>query len=114
MSVHVFTSITANYLPKARVLAYSVKRFLPGCIFHLQLADSVPEGLDLATEPFDFLMGVNDLGIVNPEQWLFKHSVVEACTGIKGFGLKKILASPDCSCVFYFDPDMVLLASPSR
>jgi len=110
MSVHVFTSITPNYLPKARVLAESVKRFLPNCLFHLQMVDSIPRDLTLEKEPFDSVMGIDDLGLDRPEQWLFKHSVVEACTGVKGFALKNLLSRQDSSAVLYLDPDIVVLA----
>jgi glycosyltransferase involved in cell wall biosynthesis len=110
MSVHVFTSITLNYLPKARVLAESVKRFLPDSIFHLQLMDPPPADFDLSGECFDAVIGIDDLGLKHPQRWMFKHSVVEACTGVKGFALKKLLSRRDCSAVLYFDPDIVVLA----
>ena len=110
MAVHVFTSITSNYLPKARVLAQSVERNLPGCVFHLLLVDTVPLGFDLRNEPFDFLIRTEDLGIQNAGQWMFQHSVVEACTGVKGFVLKRLLARRDCDAVLYFDPDIVVLS----
>jgi glycosyltransferase involved in cell wall biosynthesis len=110
MGSHIFTSITANYLPKARVLAHSLKRFHPSFRFHLVLSDATPPGFRLEDEPFDSLIGVADLGIPNLEQWLFKHSLVEVSTGIKGFALLKILAMPDCSEALYFDPDIVVLS----
>ena len=47
-----YTSITSNYIPKARVLAHSVKRAAPGSRFHLLLSDVPPAGFDLADEPF--------------------------------------------------------------
>jgi hypothetical protein len=106
---HVFTSIIANYIPKARVLANSVKRLHPELKFHLFLSDAIPPGFDLAQEPFDFLWTVDDLGIENPSQWVFQHSIVEVSTGIKGFALLKLLDLPDCFQVLYFDPDIVVL-----
>ena len=36
--MHVFTSITANYLPKAAALAHSVKRVHPEAMFHVVLS----------------------------------------------------------------------------
>src|SRR5262249_20641383 len=42
-SMHFFTSITTNYLPKARVLATSVKRFHPKAVFHLVCSDSLDD-----------------------------------------------------------------------
>src|SRR6266567_7355382 len=111
MSIRVFTSIAPNYLPKARVLAASVKRHMPECLFHVQIVDKLPDGFDLANEPFDSVGGIGDLGLNRPEQWLSMHSVVEACTGVKGFVLKSLLRRPDCSAVLYLDPGIVVLAS---
>ncbi len=110
MPIHVFTSITCNYLPKARVLAESLKRLHPDYVFHLVLVDTPPSWFRVEDELFDSLIGLGDLGIKNPEQWVFQHSVVEACTGVKGFAAAKLLARRDCSAVFYFDPDIVILS----
>ena len=75
--VYYFTSITANYLPKARILAKSVKRHDPNAVFFLVLSDKVPEGITLETEPFDSVLFIEDLGIPNPDSWIYKHTVVE-------------------------------------
>lgn len=107
-SIHAFTSITANYLPKARVLAHSIKRLSPQLRFHLLLNDDPPEGFALAEEPFDTLIGLADLGLAEQRQWLFGHSVVELCTAVKGFGFQYILDRHHAAKVFYFDPDIVV------
>jgi glycosyltransferase involved in cell wall biosynthesis len=114
MPVHIFTSATANYIPKARVLAQSVKRHHPQFRFHLVFPDAVPGGFRLEDEPFDALLTVADLGIENPEQWVFKHNLVELSTAVKGPALAKLLSLPDCSAVIYFDPDVVVLAPLDR
>ena len=57
----VFTSIAANYLPKARVLARSVKQVAPDAQFFLMLVDPAPDEFDLDAEPFDaqdFVAGI--------------------------------------------------------
>lgn len=105
--VHVFTSITANYLPKARVLAESIRRHGPGFRIHLVLCDEPPPGFDLALEPFDALITPADLGLDAPA-WLFSHSVVELCTAVKGPALQYILAAQGADKVFYFDPDIAV------
>ena len=110
MAIHVYTSVVSNYIPKARVLANSIKRFHPDVVFHLVLADDPPAQFQLDKEPFDSLITIANLGLENSEQWLFVHSLVEASTGVKGFALKAILQQQSCSEVFYFDPDMVVLA----
>ncbi len=61
--VHIFTSVTSNYIPKARVLAESVKRADPSVCFHLLLSDDPPVDFDLAAEPFDKLILVESLPI---------------------------------------------------
>ena len=61
----VFTSIAANYLPKARVLAESLKRTSPSTHFFLMLIDEPPSDFDLDQEPFDALITLHDLGIEN-------------------------------------------------
>jgi hypothetical protein len=107
-SIHLYTSITANYLPKARVLAESAKRVMPDCVFHLVLCDRYPDGLDWSTEPFDKLLTIDDLPIEQPSAWVFGHSVVELCTAVKGVAMCTIFDRYDAQCVFYFDPDMVI------
>lgn len=107
-SVHLFTSITANYLPKARTLAESAKRVMPECVFHLVLCDDYPADLDWESEPFDNLLQIRDLPIDNREAWVFGHSVVELCTAVKGTALRFILDAHAADKVFYFDPDMVI------
>ncbi len=110
MATHIYTSVVSNYIPKARVLAHSVKRFHPDFYFHLVLCDEPPPSFHIDEEPFDSLIRINDLGLARPEQWLFVHSTVEVCTGVKGLALKLILDAQSCSEAFYFDPDIVILA----
>ncbi|MBS3735239.1 MAG: glycosyl transferase [Phycisphaerae bacterium] len=108
--MHYFTSITANYLPKARVLAESVKRHNPDAAFYLMLADDPPGGFNLADEPFDALLGLEDLGIDNLDAWVFKHRVVELCTAVKGPAFVRIFEQAGADKVVYLDPDIVVLA----
>ncbi len=110
MATHIYTSVAANYLPKARVLAGSLKRFHPEFQFHVVLCDAVPEGFSLDREPFDSLLTLHDLGLENPEQWIFKHTLIELSTAVKGFALEKLLALPGCTEVLFFDPDVVVLS----
>jgi hypothetical protein len=48
MSTHIYTSIIANYIPKARVLAHSVKQRHPEAVFHLFISDALLAGFDFA------------------------------------------------------------------
>lgn len=109
-SVHAYTSITSNYLPKARVLAASVKRVDPSVQFHLMLCDDPPVGFDLEKEPFDSVITAESLPIENLSGWLFSHTVVELCTAVKGIALEVIFENKGADKVFYFDPDMVVFS----
>ena len=85
--MHIFTSITANYLPKAAALAHSVKRFHPEAIFHVVLSDDMPECAANTTAAFDSVINIRDLPIENISSWIFKHRLVELCTAVKGTAL---------------------------
>ena len=81
-----FTSITFNYLPKARVLAASVKRTHPDWKFVVCICDRLEDHLEfnIEEEPFDEVIWGEELQIDNIYSWMFKHSVVEICTAVKG------------------------------
>ena len=104
----IYTSIAANYLPKARVLARSVKRAAPEAQFTLLLVDGAPDGFELSSEPFDALITIDALGLENPLAWAFTHTIVELCTAVKGRAASQLLREPGIDRVFYFDPDMVV------
>jgi hypothetical protein len=103
-----FTSITSNYLPKARVLAESVRRHDPRARFHLLLSDTPPPGFALAEEPFDTCLGLEDLAIADHRRWAFMHSLVEMCTAVKGPGALEIIRRHRPEKLFYLDPDIVV------
>ena len=86
MPTHIYTSIAANYPPKARVLARSVKKFHSEFFFYVVLCDRVPDWFSLEDEPFDPPITIPDFGLSNPEAWIFKHTLVELSTAVKGFG----------------------------
>lgn len=107
---HAYTSITSNYLPKARVLAESIKQVDPSVTFHLVLSDDLPEDFDLEQEPFDTVIFAQSLPLENFDSWVFSHAVVELCTAVKGVVLEYIFDHYDADNVFYFDPDMVVFS----
>lgn len=107
---HLFTSITANYLPKARVLAQSAKRQPMNLCFHVLLCDDYPANANPAAEPFDSIINVTELPIPDREAWLFGHTVVEMCTAVKALGFLEIVRRFDAEKIFYFDPDMVIMS----
>jgi hypothetical protein len=110
MTVHVFSSAAFNYIPKARLLFSSLRKYHPEWKLHLALGDATHRGLNLSAEPFDTLMPIEDLGIPNWRGWAFCHTIVELCTAIKPFALQRLLQDSDCEKVLYFDPDIVLFS----
>ncbi|TDT92054.1 hypothetical protein [Pseudodesulfovibrio indicus] len=109
--IRVYSSFTKAYLPKARTLAKSLKALHPDWVFHAVFSDSLPEDFDLDAEPFDEMLGMADIGIEDSERWAFRHTVVELCTAVKGAALQHLLSLPDTDCVFYIDPDIMILNS---
>jgi hypothetical protein len=107
----VFTSITRNYLPKARVLARSVKQHCPGARFVLVLCDKENE----VGGPFDRVLTLHDLAlnVPNLEAWLFSHSIVELCTAVKGAAFLRLFETFPGANVIYLDPDIVVTADLS-
>lgn len=127
MAIYAFTSIALNYVPKARVLTTSLRRFHPEWRVCLLLAEPVPEPLRedcLRRGDVDEIITFEDLTINDEngtrltgqrlEQWIFKHSLVEFCTAIKGPCLDLLLRREDCEAALYFDPDIALFSRLER
>ena len=53
--MHFFTSVTTCYIPKARVLAKTLKEHNPDAIMHLVISDDLPKNFDIKNEMFDFV-----------------------------------------------------------
>jgi hypothetical protein len=109
----IYTSVTKSYLPKARVLAKSVKRFHPDWTFVLLYSDDLPVGFDLKQEPFDEVLTIEQLGIPNLKSWAFGHTVVELCTAVKGAAAEFLAQRPTVDKIMYIDPDIKLFSSLS-
>lgn len=109
----VYTSINRSYLPKARILAESLKRQHPDWQFAVLLADTLPEDWDPAMWPFDHVVLHSELGYVNWEGWTFSHTVVELCTAIKGRGALYLIERLQPKKIMYLDPDIRVYGSLS-
>lgn len=101
------TSICANYLPKARTLAYSIKKIMPTvkvvvCI----LERDIPVQKD-SLNIFDDVILAKDMEWDNFDSFMFRHTIVEGSTSVKGqlflFLLKKY---KDENKFVYLDPDV--------
>lgn len=110
MTNYVFTSVNSNYLQKARVLAQSVKKFHPQFRFCLLLVEAEPPVGLKPDHLFDEIICLPDLDIPNLNSWMFKHTVVEACTAVKGRFLASLLSRNDCENAIYLDPDIVVFS----
>lgn len=108
--LHAFTSAAVNYLPKIRILCASIKRFHPEIQVHLALADQLPEGFNLANEPFDSVITIEQLDIPDLRRWIFKHTLTELSTAIKPYVMMHLFQQEGCEGVLYFDPDIVLFS----
>jgi hypothetical protein len=111
--IHCFTSMSFNYLAKARVLASSLKRFHPDWTFWVCITDREPVNFffDIDAEPFDNVIWSDEIQIDDIKSWMFKHDIVEICTAVKGFALQAI--SESCSSsdkIFYIDPDIAVFS----
>lgn len=104
-----FTSINNAYIPKAITLAQSLRRVY-GDQAHVtcMLSDEVRSDIDYSA--FDEVLTIPELDLPVPsvEAWIFKHTVVELCTAVKPWALKKIMARHNTDTVVYMDPDTVL------
>ena len=109
----IYTSITKSYLPKARVLAKSVKHFHPNWTFVLLFSDELPIGFDLKNEPFDEILTIDKLGFTNWKAWAFGHALVELCTAVKGPAAELLSNRPGVDKIMYLDPDIKVFSSLS-
>lgn len=107
--MHFFTSITTCYLPKARVLAESLKKYNPDAIMHLVIADDLPKDFNIYNEDFDYVWNAEDfIKTPNNKQWFFKHTVVELCTAIKPAAALHILQNTGADEIVFLDPDIAV------
>ena len=108
--IYAFTSCALNYTPKSKALLRSLKEHAPDIKVCLALADDIREFEGELLEQFDHIYSLADIEVLMDKSWVFEHNIVELCTAIKPFVLRKILDREDCEAVFYFDPDMVLFS----
>lgn len=113
--IYVFTSAAWNYLPKAHLLAQSVKKHIPGAKMILGLPDKMTDDVDYGKYDFDEVIPISENLITGLfkcpyEGWVYSHTIVELATAIKPFILCELLSRKDCEYVLYYDPDIVLFS----
>lgn len=110
--IYYFTSITANYWAKARVLCKSLKKYNNQAKFILAISDSIPDFIEINEEPFDEIVeSANLFRIKNKDTFYFKHTLTELCTAIKPMMALDILQRDDAEGVIYLDPDIAVFNS---
>ncbi|MFZ4520883.1 MAG: hypothetical protein ACOYNC_04220 [Bacteroidales bacterium] len=109
--MYVFTSITNNYLPKARTLCQSLKTFHPDWKFAVVLSEPVHDSVIPAEEPFDLILTIHDLNIPNLKSWIFKHTIMEICTAVKGQAAVYIAETTGTDKIMFLDPDIAVFSS---
>jgi hypothetical protein len=115
VKVACFTSATASYLPNARILAASVHEHEPDWDVHLLLNDRSPSEIRWEEEPFDRVTFAEWLDLGRSwHRWIFEHSVVESCTGLKGVMSQFLLGRLGYDAVVYLDPDTRLFSPLSE
>lgn len=105
----VFTSLCANYLPKAKVLGDSLKKHHPKTIFAVCLTErTVPP--EAHHENIDLVVPVTQLPIEDLEGFIFKYTQTEASTAVKGYFFQELWRRYPNEDVFIFlDPDILIL-----
>ena len=105
--MHFFTSVTACYIPKARVLAKTLKEHNEDAVMHLVISDDLPAGFDIEQEDFDYVWPIEDIiEVENFRKWTFLHDVVELCTAVKGAAAIRIISELGLDRLVYLDPDI--------
>lgn len=104
----VYTSICMNYLPKALVLGESLKKHNKDVKFYILLLErEIPkEVTEEMLVNVDKIILAKDLGYDDFDKFIFKHSIVEASTSVKGQALWHFLNNEEDEKIIYLDPDI--------
>lgn len=108
VQIAVYTSFAINYLAKARVLADSIKAHSNGIDVYALVADRFPDGIDPGLEPFKDVWLVEEYRGHRDLRWIFRHSIMELATAVKGWALTRLL-DMGYDYVIYLDPDCWVL-----
>ncbi|MGA7461192.1 MAG: glycosyltransferase family 4 protein [Candidatus Korobacteraceae bacterium] len=104
------TIIAKNYLPMARVLSDSWRKFHPDCPMFVLFLDSPQGFFRPEDEPFCSVFA-SDLQIRNLPGFLFKYSILEASTAVKPYLLNYLFRQYSVDKLLYLDPDILIFES---
>lgn len=101
----IFTSICANYIHKARTLADSIKKNIPEANFFVCIIERKKTS-QMLYRSFDEVILAKDIWEGNFNQFIFKHTIVEASTAVKAQFFKYLMKRfPHEDEFIYLDPD---------
>ena len=100
----VFTIVSRNYLPYARVLMQSLRAVHPHWDRFVLLADLVGGLFDPAQENFR-VVEAQSLELPEPQKFFFRYTIVELNTAVKPWFFRRLFAD-GYDRVVYLDPDI--------
>ncbi|QEH66975.1 glycosyltransferase [Cellulosilyticum sp. WCF-2] len=105
-----YTSVNCAYIPRARILAKTIKAHNPNAKVCLVLCDKLPEQWKTGITPFDLILTIQDLKlpVENLDLWIFKHTIREICTAVKGQAILDLFEIQGAEKVIYLDPDIAV------
>jgi len=107
------TIVSKNYISFARVWNDSFLRHHPGARTFVLLVDRIDGKFDPKRERFE-LIEVGELGIPALPDLAFKYNITELNTAVKPFLLDYLLRKRGVERLFFFDPDILILAPLDR
>lgn len=110
----IFTSVCLNYIHKARTLAESVKLNIPDATFVVCLLEREAPVKKMSTY-FDLVVLAKGGWEGNFNQFIFKHTIVEASTSVKGQFFRYLYnLYPEENKFIYLDPDIYVYSDFSE
>lgn len=111
--MNVCTIIAKNYVAHARVLAKSFAEHHPDGTCTVLAVDDFAGYLDPAAEPFE-LIGIEEIGLPDPERMAASYDVTEFSTAVKPWLLRHLLDRDGVGSIAYLDPDILVAGSIER
>src|SRR5258707_5015381 len=99
MTIAACTIISRNYLPYARLLGDSLRKYHPDCEFYVLMVDSV-DARD-ADETFE-VINVRNLNIQNFHHLAFRYNIMELNASVKPTFLASLFAGKGVDKLLYF------------
>ena len=103
--MNICTIIAKNYAAHARVLAESFRARHPDGTCTVLVIDGHEGFLDPAAEPFE-LLGIDAIGLPDPQRMAASYDVTELSTAVKPWLLRTLLARDGVETITYLDPDI--------